>query len=525
MGGHEVGDKGRFWRVRVHAPVFFTSAGLILLTVIATLAFQKDVKSFFTALQAGIADYTGWFYVLVMNVVLIFVVWLLFSRFARVRLGGEDERPEFSTLSWFAMLFSAGMGIGLLFYGVAEPVLHFTSGSSSGAASSEAARQAMQYTFLHWGLHPWAVYALVGLALAFSSFNYGQPLSIRTAFFPLLGERIHGAGGNAIDILATVATLFGVATSLGIGAQQVGAGLDHLFEIGQGPAHQVGVIAVITTFATISVVLGLHAGIRRVSQINVVLAVLLLLFVFALGPTLFLLDAFVENVGGYVQNLPALATWSEAYEGTDWQNGWTVFYWAWWISWSPFVGMFIARVSRGRTVREFILGVLLIPTAVTFVWMTVFGNTALDVELNGVGGIATAVAQDVPLSLFVLLEGFPLAGVTSVLAIVVVVFFFVTSSDSGSMVIDIITAGGDPDPPIPQRLFWAILEGVVAAALLLGGGLVALQTATITIGLPFAVVLLLMAVSLRRGLVSYQAGEVRRKQTRGTTKHGDSDRA
>lgn len=487
----------------IHPQVFFIGAALILFFVALTIVLGPTVDNFFGTIQANIANYSGWFYVAVMNIVLIFTVFLMFSRFSVIRIGGPDAEPEFSTMSWFAMLFSAGMGIGLLFYGVAEPMFHYVANPIAEPATPDAARKAMDLTFLHWGFHPWGVYALVGLSLAFFGFNKKLPLSIRTVFYPLLGEKIHGFWGNLIDILATVATLFGVATSLGLGVQQVNAGLNHLFDIPQSPTVQVLLIAGITGLATWSVVRGLDGGIRRVSEINIFLALGLLLFVLILGPTLFICNGLIENIGYYLNNLPSLATWNETYEATDWQNGWTVFYWGWWIAWSPFVGMFIARVSYGRTVREYLMGVLLVPTFVTFVWLTVFGDSALYIEMFGKGGLAKAVQENIPVSLFVFLESFPLAGVTSLLGIIVVISFFVTSSDSGSMVIDIITAGGNPDPPKPQRLFWAILEGVVAAALLVGGGLVALQTAAITTGLPFAIVVLLMCWALYRGFTNY----------------------
>ena len=498
------GKEESFWRLDVHPIVFPVGALIILLTVALTLIFHENMGDIFSTLQSNIATLGGWFFVTAMNAILIFVVYLLISRFGDIRLGGHDAKPEFSNLGWISMLFSAGMGIGLLFYGVAEPMFHFMASPLAEPGTTEAARVAMDITFLHWGLHPWAIYCLVGLSLAFFAFNKGLPLSIRSVFYPLFGDRIHGTLGNVVDILATVATLFGVATSLGLGVQQVNAGLDHLLGIGQTTTIQVLLIAGITAIATWSVVRGLDAGIKFLSEVNLFIAGGLLLFVLILGPTLFILNGFIENVGYYIQHLPRLATWNETYENTSWQNGWTVFYWGWWIAWSPFVGMFIARVSYGRTVKEFILGVLLLPTAVTFFWLTTFGNTAINIEMFGSGDIAKAVQENIPVSLFILLEKFPLAIVTSVLAILSIIMFFVTSSDSGSVVIDIITAGGDPDPPVPQRLFWAILEGVVAAVLLLGGGLVALQTAAIATGLPFAIVLLFMCVSLRRGFMDYK---------------------
>ena len=487
----------------IHPQVFFIGGGLIILGVLITLLMGESAEKMFGSLQAWIANYSGWFYVLVMNVVLGFCFYVLLSHYGSIRLGGDDAEPEFSTMGWFAMLFSAGMGIGILFYGVAEPMFHYVANPLAEPGSVEGARKAMDLTFLHWGLHPWGLYALVGLALAFFGFNYGLPLSIRNVFYPLLGDRIYGWPGNVIDILATVATLYGVATSLGLGVQQVNAGLSHLFGIPQSPGIQCLLIAGITALATWSVVKGLDGGIRRLSEVNLGFASLLLLFVLVLGPTLFILNALVENIGYYLQNFPSLATWNETYEGTDWQNGWTVFYWGWWIAWSPFVGMFIARVSYGRTIREYLMGVLLVPVLVTFLWMTVFGDSAIYIERFGAGGLAKAVQENIPVSLFVFLENFPLSGLTSILGILVIISFFVTSSDSGSMVIDIITAGGNPDPPVPQRLFWAILEGLVAAILLLGGGLVALQTAAITTGLPLAVIMIFMCWSVQRGLRQY----------------------
>jgi choline/glycine/proline betaine transport protein len=494
---------GRF-QLDVHPWVFFTSAAIIVLFVGLTILFESTVDDLFNKVQGAVSTYAGWFFVGTMNIILIYVITVLLGRHGNIRLGGEGAKPEFSTLGWFAMLFSAGMGIGLLFYGVAEPMFHYVASPLAESGTPEAARVAMDLTFLHWGLHPWAVYALVGLSLAFFAFNKGLPLSIRSVFHPVFGERIYGPIGNVIDIMATVATMFGVATSLGLGVQQVNAGLSHLLPvIPQNPMVQLGLITGITAVATWSVVRGLDGGIKLLSQLNVVVAGALMLFVLLLGPTLFVLNAFIENVGVYVQNFPSLSTWNETYEDTDWQNGWTVFYWGWWIAWSPFVGMFIARVSYGRTIREFIKGVLLVPTLITFMWVTVFGDTALHIEMFGDGGLAKAVQENIPVSLFVMLESLPLAAISSLVAITVIITFFVTSSDSGSLVIDIITAGGKAEPPVTQRVFWAVTEGVVAAALLVAGGLSALQTAAIATGLPFAILLLLLIWSLHKALSQY----------------------
>lgn len=493
----------KVFKYDIHPWVFFGGAGIIILGVLLTLILGDTAEAMFGSLQSWIANFAGWFFILVMNVVLFFCLGLVFTRFGELRIGGRDAEPEFSTLGWFAMLFSAGMGIGILFYGVAEPMFHFVGNPFTEAGTAESAQKAMELTFLHWGLHPWAIYAIVGLGLAFFGFSEGLPLSIRNVFYPLLGDRIYGGLGNLIDILATVSCLYGVATSLGLGVQQVNAGLAHVFGIPQSSLVQILLIAGITALATWSVVRGLDAGIKLLSECNMIVMALLGLFVLLLGPTIFILSGFIENIGNYVQNFPTLAAWNETYTGGTWQNSWTVFYWGWWIAWSPFVGMFIARVSYGRKVREFLLGVLFVPSVVTFLWMTIFGNSAIHIEKFGVGGISKAVQENIPVSLFIFLENFPLATVSSLLAVIVVITFFVTSSDSGSMVIDIITSGGNPDPPKPQRVFWAVTEGVVAAVLLAGGGLVALQTGAITTGLPFALVVLLMCWSVLRGLRNY----------------------
>ncbi len=492
----------KYLKYDIHPWVFFISTAIILLGVILTIWAGEAAQEFFGTIQDGISDYAGWFFILVMNLVLVFCIVLIFTKYSRMRLGGEDAEPEFSVIGWFAMLFSAGMGIGLLFYGVAEPMFHYLSNPLVEDKTLEAARSSMELTFLHWGFHPWAIYAVVGLGIGFFGFSEKLPLSIRNIFYPVLGRRIYGPIGNFIDILATIATLFGVATSLGLGVQQINAGLSHIFDfIPQSAFVQAILIAGITALALWSVIRGLDAGIKFLSQVNIVIAGGLMLFVFILGPTLFILNGFVENTGNYLQSLPSLAFWGETYtdEG-GWQNAWTLFYWAWWIAWSPFVGMFIARVSYGRTIREYLAGVLLVPVVVTFVWLSVFGNSAIFLEHFGDGGIAQAVQDNIPVSLFVFLEQFPLGLLTSILAVLVVITFFVTSSDSGSMVIDIINAGGNPDPPKIQRVYWVVLEGLVAAVLLAGGGLVALQSAALATGLPFAVIIFIMCWSLFKGL-------------------------
>ena len=489
-----------------HPVVFPTSAILIGSVVLASLVATESVGDMFGYVQDTIVKRVGWLYVLAMTGFVGFAVWLLFSRHGDIRLGDDDSRPEFSTPTWFAMLFSAGMGIGLLFFSVAEPITHYTSAPGVEGGTIESARQAMGLTFFHWCLHPWAVYAIVGLALAYFSFRRKLPLSVRSMLHPLFGDRVHGRLGDVVDVLAVVSTLFGVATSLGLGATQVNAGLSYVMGVEIGTGAQVTIIAVVTAAATVSVVSGLDRGVKILSEANMVLAALLLLFVFLAGHTGFLLDSFVQNIGTYLQRLPENSFWTATFDRRPphpqqtWLAGNTIFYWAWWIAWAPFVGMFIARISRGRTIREFVGGVLLGPTVAGMVWLTVFGDSALYEELFGTGGIAAAVTEDTSTAIFVLLERFPLAPVTMVACTICVVLFFVTSSDSASLVIDTIASGGATNPPVWQRVFWAVLEGVVAATLLLGGGLEALQTAAITTALPFCIVLIVACWALARSL-------------------------
>jgi len=485
----------------VNGPVFYASSALILAFVAFGTLFTDTANAVFSTVQNSITAYTGWFYTLSVTAFLVFVVGLAVSSYGRIKLGPDDSTPDYSYTAWFAMLFSAGMGIGLLFFSVAEPVLHFVSPPVGDGGTAEAAREAMQITFFHWGVHAWAVYIVVGLSLAYFSFRHDLPLTLRSALYPIIGDRIYGPIGHTVDTVAVLGTMFGVATSLGLGVMQVNAGLSYLFGIPDATWVQLLLIGGITAMATVSVVLGLDGGIRRLSELNLGLGVLLVAFLFVAGPSVFLLDAFVQNLGGYLQNIVTMSFQTYAFEGSGWQSSWTLFYWAWWIAWSPFVGMFIARISRGRTIREFVTGVLLVPTAVTFLWLTVFGDTAIQMILNGGGtAIQDAAQNNTPTALFALLAEFPFAVVSSALATFVVVTFFVTSSDSGSLVIDIITSGGEQDPPVAQRIFWAVTEGAVASVLLLAGGLGALQTASITTALPFAVVLLVICYGLLKGL-------------------------
>ena len=500
----------------IHNRVFAISGLLVVAFVVLTLAFQNQVEPMFTAMRGWLTSNLDWFFISAGNVFVLVCLGLAISPLGKVRLGGTEATPDYTYLGWFSMLFAAGMGIGLMFFGVSEPLSHFgsafggtamengvrTDWAPLGAAAGDAeaaTRLGMAATIYHWALHPWAIYATIALGLALFSFNKGLPLTIRSVFYPLLGERIWGWPGHIIDILAVLATLFGLATSLGYGAAQASSGLNFLFDVPLGNTTQIVLVIGITAIALFSVVAGLDAGVKRLSEINMVLAVLLLLFVIAVGPTLDILSGFFGNLGAYFQHLPALSN-PVGRDDANFSQGWTAFYWAWWISWSPFVGMFIARVSRGRTVREFIISVLIVPSLACVLWMTVFGETAIIQFVRD--GYEAATKAELPLQLFSMLDALPLAQITSFIAIILVVVFFVTSSDSGSLVIDVIAAGGKVDAPTPQRVFWCIFEGLVAIALILGGGLVALQAMAVSTGLPFTIVLLMSTVAVIKGLMS-----------------------
>ena len=501
--------------VDLHGKVFGISSLVIVLFVVITLALPETVEPMFNGVRQWMTEKFAWFFLLAANVFVVLAVVLIFTPLARVRLGGMHARPEFSTAGWFAMLFAAGMGIGLMFYGVSEPLTHYgtamggttvengvrTDWAPLGAAegNQEAARElGFAATIYHWGLHPWAIYAVVALALALFSFNKGLPLTMRSIFYPILGENVWRWPGDVIDILAVFATLFGLVTSLGIGANQASAGMEFLFGIPSTDVTMVLLIIGITLVALASVLLGVDKGVQRLSQLNMGLAALLLVFIIVVGPTLLIATGFFQNLWSYARELPAFMN-PFGREDTNFMGGWTAFYWAWWISWSPFVGMFIARVSRGRTVREFLIAVLLVPTIISVLWMTALGGTAIDQVVNK--GITSVQEAALELQLFEMLSQLPLTMITSFVGIVLVVVFFITSSDSGSLVIDSITSGGKVDAPTSQRIFWVLIEGALAIALLLGGGLVALQAMAISTGLPFTIVLLVGCYAIIRGLM------------------------
>ncbi|WP_240485080.1 choline BCCT transporter BetT [Aestuariibacter salexigens] len=481
--------------------VFISSSVLILVLVTFALVSPNLADTLFNATQSAIVDNGSWFYVLTVAVILLLVTFLGMSRYGDIRLGPDHASPDYSTMTWLSMLFAAGMGIGLMFFGVAEPIMHYLSPPTAESGTVEAVREAMKMTFFHWGLHAWAIYAVVALVLAYFSFRHGLPLTLRSALYPLIGDRIHGWAGHVVDIFAVTSTIFGVATSLGLGASQINAGFDYLFNIGVTTTNQIILMCIIIGFAIVSVVSGLDKGIRRLSETNMVLAIALLVFILVLGPTVFLLKAFLQNTGAYLSDIVRNTFNLFAYQKTDWIGGWTIFYWGWWIAWAPFVGLFIARISRGRTIREFVLGVLLVPTAFTLFWMTVFGNSAIQMVFEqGLVELGEMVSQNTSVALFVFLQEFPFASVLTFLAIIMVVIFFVTSCDSGAMVVDMLCSYGKNDTPVWQRIYWASGVGIVAAALLLAGGLSALQTMTIAAALPFALILIAAMLGLIKAL-------------------------
>ncbi|WP_299838787.1 BCCT family transporter [uncultured Paracoccus sp.] len=499
----------------IHNPVFVISASAILIFTVVTMLFASSLEPVFTGLRDALTGNLDWFFLTAGNIFVLTCLILIVSPYGSVRLGGPEATPDFSLSGWFAMLFAAGMGIGLMFYGVAEPMGHFDAALAgpvvedgvrtdwaplAGATGDElgARRLGMAATIFHWGLHPWAIYAVLALSLALFSYNKGLPLTMRSVFYPIFGDRIWGWPGHVIDILAVFATIFGLATSLGLGAEQATAGLSHLFGIEASLSTKIILIVLITLIATISVVAGVEKGVKLLSEANMALAILLLVFVIAVGPTWSILTGFFGNLRAYAVDIIPL---SNPFGRTDdnFRQGWTAFYWAWWISWSPFVGMFIARVSRGRTVRQFLIAVLIVPSLVCVLWMTALGGTAISLTLGGFAGITEAPLE---LKLFSMLEQLPLSQISSFIGIILVIVFFVTSSDSGSLVIDTISAGGKINAPVPQRVFWCSFEGLVAIALLLGGGLTALQAMAVSTGFPFTIVLLGAVWAIFKGLAA-----------------------
>ncbi|WP_440464116.1 BCCT family transporter [Psychrobacter sp. ASPA161_6] len=502
----KVGRLGPF--PRVSKPVFLTSAILILAFIIFGVLFNEQAEVVFNQAKAFVSLRFGWFFIVVVNLTLVMSIYMIFSRYGDIRLGHQNERPEYNLVSWIGMLFSAGIGIGLLYWGTAEPLYHFMAPPLGEAETVAAAKQAMNISFLHYGLHVWALYGMVALSLAYFHYRVGLPLAIRSTLYPILGKKIYGGWGHTVDTLAVFGTMFGVVTTLGLGVLQINSGLETLFGVPNNITVQIILIGFITMLAGLSLFMGLDKGIKRLSDTNIFFTVILLSFVIIFGPTQFIFNSFVENIGNYLHEIVPLGLWTESYSGEEnWQSSWTIFYWAWWISWSPFVGVFVARISRGRTIREFILGVLLIPITILFLWFTAFGGSAVNMELMAAAdpnlvspGLIEAVKADTGSAIFKLMESYPLTEAVNLLIVVMIVLWFVTSSDSASFVIDMLTSGGDTNPPKIQRLFWAGAEGVIAAVLLAAGGLSALQAASIVSGFPFAIVIVVMMYSLLRGL-------------------------
>jgi choline/glycine/proline betaine transport protein len=486
---------------QLNKKVFISASSIIIALLLYTGALPKQAQNVFNIIQAGIIENGSWFYVLTVAFIFFFVIFLGLSRYGDIRLGPDHSTPDYSFSSWLSMLFAAGMGIGLMFFGVAEPLMHYLSPPTAETGTVAAAQEAMKMTFFHWGLHAWAIYAIVALVLAYFSYRHNLPLTLRSALYPLIGDRIYQWPGHLVDVFAVVSTVFGVATSLGLGASQVNAGFSYLFGIEVSITNQIIIMCGITTLAVISVATGLDKGIKILSHPTLNMADVLLLLNFVLGPTVFLLQAYLQNIGDYLADIVHNTFNLFAYKKTSWIGGWTIFYWGWWLAWAPVVGLFIARISRGRTIREFIIGVMLIPTVFTLFWMTVFGNSAIDLISNhGVVALGEMVSQDSSVALFVFFDNFPMTSVLSFFSVLMIVIFFVTSCDSGAMVVDMLCSHGKNDTPLWQRVYWAVGIGIVAAILLLVGGLNALQTMTIASALPFAIVLLLAIAGLIKAL-------------------------
>ena len=493
-------SKPTSWYSNVNPNVFLSTV-MIIGVFLAVVIFAPNSFDLITKqLNQWVTDSFSWFYVLSVAVFLIVLIYIAMSDMGKIKLGPDHSQPAYSNMSWFAMLFTAGMGIGLMFFGVAEPVMHYVSPPSGDAETIQAAQQSMRVTFFHWGLHAWAIYTIVGLSLAYFAYRHNLPLKIRSALYPLIGKKIYGPIGDGVDTFATIGTVFGVATTLGFGVTQINSGLNYLFGIEQSSSNQIILIVLVSTMASLSVFLGLDKGIKRLSELNLVLALALLGFVFIVGPSIYLLQTTIQNAGQYISNLFNMTFNLYAYQSNGWIGGWTIMYWAWWISWSPFVGMFIARVSEGRSIREFIVGVLLIPSGFTLIWMGFMGNAALYSILQEANtGLVAAVQRDSSVALFEFLQTMPLSSVMSLLATLLVMLFFVTSADSGALVTDYLTAKSE-NSPTWQRLFWTALMAFLAIVLLLSGGLGALQSATMLSALPFTLIMLLICWGLLKAL-------------------------
>jgi glycine betaine transporter len=499
QGEEGAGMDKRGWRI--DTPVFAVSAGISVAFVLIGVLFKDELATVVGDVLSWVLTKLGWVFVLSTAAFLVFVLYLCVSPYGRIRLGADEDRPEFRTFSWIAMMFSAGMGIGLMFFGVAEPISHLAAPPLGLAkpGTEEAAARAMEYTYFHWALHPWALYAIVGLALGYFCFRKGLPNLISSVFRPLLGDRVNGPIGKAIDILAIFATMFGSATSLGLGALQINSGLNFVWGVNASTGLAVVIIVVLTLLFVVSAISGVERGVQWLSNFNMLLAIVLLGFILIVGPTVYIFGTLVEGTGDYLAGLVGRSFRTGVYGGAEWLGDWTIFYWVWWMSWTPFVGTFLARISKGRTIREFVIGVLLIPSGVSFVWFAILGGAAINLQLTGQANLTDAVAKP-EVALFTLLEQFPLASVTSIIVIVLVAVFFVSGADAASIVMGMLTCRGILEPPRAIVAFWGTAMGGVAITLLLAGGLETLQQAAIVAGAPFALVMIVLCVSFYKAL-------------------------
>lgn len=505
-------EPAKFMGMIVNRTVFFSAIAVIIVSVFLTLIFREQADYYFGIAQSYVSAHGGWVYTLAVNLFIIFCLYLAFGKFSSIRIGGERAEPEFSIWAWFAMLFSAGIGNGLVLFSIADPVRDFLNPPRlEGQNPADIAQEAINFSFLHHGIHGWAIYSLVGLSLAYFTYNRKMPLTLRSAFYPLLGNRIHGWFGNLVDVMAVITTLFGLATTIGFGVGQINAGLETVFGLPLSLTYQITIISAVTLAATLSAFSGLNKGVKILSLLNVRVAMAIFLLVLILGPTTFVLKSYIQNIGSYLTHFIEMSTWTESLRNTEWQKIRTIMYWGWWISWSPFVGTFIARISRGRTIREFMLCVLILPALVTFLWFSAFGGITMKDILMGDTALISAVQADISTALYVFFDKFPLAIVLKVLGLILICSFIITSADSGALVMDSITSGGKLKTPAFQRVIWAVATGVIAAVLMYGGGLNALQTAVTISGLPFAILLVMMCFSLYTGLKEDNEKEERKK--------------
>lgn len=481
--------------------VFIVSLSIILLFVLWGIISPTNMGHTMELVLDFVIQTFGWFYLLATIIFVVFVIYLGFGPYGRIKLGHDEDEPEYNTYTWLAMLFAAGMGIGLVFWGVSEPIYHYmTPPEGVTPETIEAAKIALRYSFFHWGLHPWAIYAVIALTLAYHEFRKGEPALISITFRPLIGDKVNGPIGKGIDTLAIIATVFGVATSLGLGALQINGGLTHVFNIPNIISTQIIIIIVVTVLYILSATTGLNKGIRYLSNINLTIAGLLLLFVIIFGPTLFIIDNFTATIGRYLGNIIPMSFRLTPFIGNDWIGSWTLFYWAWWIAWAPFVGTFIARISKGRTIREFVLGVLFVPSVLAALWFTAFGGSALYLEMIQNIPITQAVSNDITSALFITLEQFPLSLLLVITAIILICIFFITSADSATFVLGMLSTQGALNPQNNIKIVWGLVQSAIAIVLLFSGGLGGLQTASIIVALPFAIIMLGMCVSINMEL-------------------------